>query len=40
MKKDARKRFSLLENGIFDMNSTKLLLINASPFVAVGPSFI
>ena len=30
MKKDAMKRFSLLENGILDQPSTKLLLINVS----------
>ena len=30
MKKDALKRFSLLEGGVLDQPSTKLLLINVS----------
>ena len=30
MKEDAQKRFSLLENGIFDMPCTRLLLVNVS----------
>ena len=30
MKKDAMKRFSLLENGILDQPSTRLLLVNVS----------
>ena len=30
MKKDAMKRFSLLDNGVLDKPSTKLLLINVS----------
>ncbi len=30
MKMDSRKRFSLLENGIADQPSTRLLLINVS----------
>ena len=30
MMKDSRKRFSLLENGILDQPSTRLLLVNVS----------
>lgn len=31
MKRDAQKRFSLIDNGIFKMPCTKLLLINVRP---------
>jgi hypothetical protein len=37
MKMDSRKRFSLVENGIVDQASTRLLLINVSrPFFALA----
>ena len=34
MKKDSQKRFSLLESGILDQPSTRLLLINVMPTIS------